>query len=82
MGKRGQGTTVNAGGLSRTGQYSGGGPELSKGRPPAVDPVGAKHRPVIYGENKHQCTGITGLFLGRGCPLLLSILSVSIHFFY
>ena len=35
MGKRGQGTTVNAGGLSRTGQYSGGGPELSKGRHPA-----------------------------------------------
>lgn len=80
MGKRGQGTTVNTGGLSRTGQYSGGVSELSKGRPPAVDPVGAKHRPVIYGENKHQCTGITGLFLGRGCPELLSILSI--HFFY
>ena len=34
MGKRGQGTTVNAGGLSRTGQYRGGGRELSKGRHP------------------------------------------------
>ena len=80
MDKQGQGTTVNAGGLSRTGQYSGGGPELSKGRHPAVDPVGGEHRPVIYGENKHQCTGITGLFLGRGWPELLAILSI--HFFY